>query len=126
MTVPPAPEPVPVQEPVPFAMPVTVPVPPAPPEPLIEARFDADYLANPKPAYPLISRRLGEQGVVHLRVHVGTDGLPLKVEVKRSSGFERLDRCAQETVTRWRFVPAKRGSNAVASWVVVPIVFSLT
>jgi periplasmic protein TonB len=112
--------------------------PPAPPviaevvapapvvETLVEARFDADYLANPKPPYPPASRRLSESGTVLLRVHVGADGQAQKVELKRSSGFARLDQSALETVAQWRFVPAKRGSTAVTSWVVVPIVFSLT
>lgn len=108
--------------------PVAVPVaaPPAPPEPLVEARFDADYLANPRPPYPMASRRLGEAGTVHLRVQVGPEGQALRVELKASSGFPRLDQSALDTVARWRFVPARRGATPVASWVVVPIVFSLT
>lgn len=119
-----------------FVVPAPPPVKPAPPEPvraapapqpepLIEARFDADYLSNPKPTYPVASRRLGESGVVHLRVHVGADGAADKVEIKNSSGFPRLDEAARETVTRWHFVPARRGATNVAAWVVVPIVFSL-
>lgn len=118
---------VPEQPPVPVA-PVVVPNPnPAPAvEPLFEARFDADYLSNPKPPYPSASRRLGEAGTVYLRVHVSAEGHAHKVEVKTSSGFPRLDQSALDTVAQWRFVPAKRGSTAVTSWVVVPVVFSLT
>lgn len=105
----------------------TRPAPPAPvPEPLIEARFDADYLSNPKPPYPMQSRRLGEEGVVRLRVHVGPDGQALKVEIKVGSGYPRLDQSALDTVARWNFIPARRGATPVASWVVVPIVFSLS
>jgi protein TonB len=118
---------VPEQPPVPVA-PVMVPNPvPAPAiEPLVEARFDANYLSNPKPHYPSASRRLSEAGTVYLRVRVSAEGHAYKVELKTSSGFPRLDRSALETVAQWRFVPAKRGSTAVTSWVVVPIVFSLT
>lgn len=118
---------VPEQPPVPVA-PVAVANPnPAPAaEPLVEARFDADYLSNPKPPYPSASRRLGEAGTVYLRVHVSAEGHAHKVELKTSSGFPRLDQSALETVAQWRFVPAKRGSTTVTSWVVVPIVFSLT
>jgi protein TonB len=94
-------------------------------EPLIEARFDAAYLTNPKPAYPAASRRMGESGVVYLRVEVDAEGQVLQVEVKSSSGYSRLDRAAQETVLGWRFIPARRGKLAVASWVVVPINYSL-
>lgn len=91
-----------------------------------EARFDADYLANPKPPYPHASRRLGEFGTVYLRVQVSEEGLALKVELKKSCGFERLDQSALDTVAHWRFVPARRGATPVTSWVVVPVVFSLT
>lgn len=98
---------------------------PAKAEPFVEARFGADYLSNPKPPYPPASRRLEESGTVYLRVHVSEEGSALKVELKTSSGFPRLDQSALETVAHWKFVPARRGETPVASWVVVPIVFSL-
>ncbi|MCB1895878.1 MAG: energy transducer TonB [Zoogloeaceae bacterium] len=90
-----------------------------------EARFDAAYLANPRPAYPAQSRRLGEQGTVVLRVRVATDGAAANVTLHRSSGFVRLDRAAIDAVSRWRFVPARLGEDAIASWVQVPIAFTL-
>jgi protein TonB len=89
------------------------------------ARFDADYLDNPKPVYPHASRRLGEQGKVLLRVYVSAAGLAEKVEIKLGSGFARLDQSAHDAVSRWRFVPARRGEQAVAAWVQVPITFQL-
>lgn len=98
---------------------------PAAPAPVAPPRFDADYLDNPKPAYPPLSRRIGEEGKVVLRVFVEASGLPSQVEVRTSSGSERLDRAAVSAVGRWRFVPARQGSEAVAAWVLVPIVFSL-
>jgi len=90
-----------------------------------EARFDADYLQNPRPAYPAASRRMGEQGKVWLRAHVLPNGNTDNVEIKQSSGSPRLDSAALEAVKRWRFVPARQGGEAVAAWVVVPISFSL-
>ncbi|MFZ5465194.1 MAG: energy transducer TonB, partial [Pseudomonadota bacterium] len=93
--------------------------------PLEAARFDAAYLRNPPPPYPPLSRRLGEQGKVQLRVHVNTEGLPTAVEIKSSSGSPRLDEAALETVRKWRFVPARQGDRPVAAWVVVPINFRL-
>ena len=92
---------------------------------VIAARFDADYLSNPKPVYPVGSRRLGEEGTVLLRVKVSPGGTPINVEIKRSCGFPRLDEAARLAVEQWRFVPARRGDEAVESWVSVPIVFSL-
>jgi protein TonB len=91
----------------------------------IPASFTADYLKNPHPSYPSISRRLGEEGKVLLRVQVSADGFAGAVTVQKSSGFERLDESALNSVKNWRFVPAKKGDQNIVSWVLVPIVFSL-
>ena len=90
---------------------------------LTAARFDADYLHNPAPAYPAQSRRLKEEGTVLLLVRVSAEGTPLSVEIRNSSGFERLDEAGLQAVRQWRFVPAKRGSDNVAASVLVPIQF---
>ena len=82
---------------------------------------DADYLQNPRPPYPPISRRLNEQGKTTVRVLIGTDGQPQRSEIVKSSGFERLDQAALATVMRWRYVPGKRGGVAEAMWFNVPI-----
>jgi protein TonB len=90
---------------------------------LTAARFDADYLHNPAPAYPAQSRRLKEEGTVLLLVRVSDQGTPLSVEIRTSSGFERLDEAGLQAVRQWRFVPAKRGTENVAASVLVPIQF---
>lgn len=86
---------------------------------------DADYLNNPKPGYPPMSRRLGEQGNVVVHTLIGADGVPQKAEILRSSGFERLDRAALETAMKWRYVPGKRAGVAEAMWFKVPLRFVL-
>lgn len=88
--------------------------------------FEAGYLRNPAPAYPVQSRRLGEEGRVLLNVFVESNGCPTRVEIRQSSGSIRLDLAAREAVKRWRFVPARRGAEATAAWVIVPVVFSLS
>lgn len=120
------PAPAPVSEPVAVA-PAPAPAPVAPPAPpRIELpSTSADYLQNPQPEYPAISRRLGEQGQVTLRVLIGADGSAQQVELHRSSGYERLDRAALDTVRRWRFVPGKRNGVPEAMWFNVPINFVL-
>ncbi len=108
------------------AAPDPKPAPAAPAaEPVSQARFDADYLRNPAPAYPPLSRRMGEEGKVVLRVSVNPQGTADSVEIKTSSGSPRLDEAAQKTVRNWKFIPAKRGDAAVQSWVLVPIIFKL-
>ena len=85
----------------------------------------ADYLDNPAPKYPAMSRRLGEHGRVLVRVLVGIDGKPQKAELKQSSGFDRLDQTALDTIMTWRFVPGQRAGVKEAMWAVVPLQFIL-
>lgn len=120
------------ESPAPAPMPIAVsPAPTLAAPPVASApaqtqpRFDADYLDNPKPSYPAISRRMGEQGRVVLRVRVDAHGLPIDVQLHASSGSERLDASALQTVRRWKFVAARLGNEAVAATVLVPIAFSL-
>ncbi len=90
------------------------------PAPVTTARYDADYLNNPAPGYPQLSRRLGEEGQVMVRAQVSADGKVLSVELKQSSGFERLDEAALKAVAKYRFT-----SIGYISFVVVPIKFNL-
>jgi periplasmic protein TonB len=100
--------------------------PPAPvPAPLTPPSFNAAYLNNPAPAYPTLSRRMHEEGKVVLRVFVNESGLPQDVQLKSSSGSNRLDSTAVDTVKQWKFVPARRGDTPIGAWVLVPISFSL-
>jgi protein TonB len=134
----PSPEPSPIQaappEPVVPAPPAPVvaapppPAPPAPPAPPPVVQLpssSADYLNNPRPPYPSLSRRLGEQGKVVVRVFIDLNGTASKAEIHTSSGYERLDQTALQTVLRWRYVPGKRGGVAEAMWFNVPINFVL-
>lgn len=118
-------KPVPLPEPVPVPLPVTpeagkpAAAPPTPPR-------QADYLANPKPHYPSLSRRLGEAGTVRLSILVNPDGSVARLELAQSSGYPRLDRSAMETVqSSWKFEPARQDGKPVAAWVIVPIQFTL-
>lgn len=122
--VPPAPLPPINTPPAPTAAAPVAHAAPAPHPVSTDPRFDADYLDNPRPAYPPISRHEREQGTVKLNVFVEASGLAGKVELASSSGHDRLDKAAMATVRRWRFTPARRGAEAVADWVIVPIVFS--
>jgi len=145
-TLPPAPQPVAIADPSPAPQaptgtlqpqpvpaPITTPVAPAPVAtpvapvaPKVELpSSDADYLQNPRPAYPAMSKRLGEQGKVVVRVLIGADGIPQKAEIRTSSTFDRLDQAALATVMKWRYVPGKRGGVAEAMWFNVPISFVL-
>ena len=92
---------------------------------LVLPSSDADYLHNPPPAYPRMSRRMGEQGTVLLRVFINAEGRAEKAEIRSSSGYPRLDEAALETVQRWRYVPGQRAGQPEAMWFNVPIRFVL-
>ena len=125
----PKPLPEPVPEVLPPPAPVAVEAPksasstPSPPPTL---PHPADYLANPKPSYPSLSRRLGEEGTVRLNILVNPDGSVARLELAKSSGYPRLDQSAMNTVqSSWKFEPARQGGKPVAAWVIVPIQFTL-
>lgn len=82
---------------------------------------NAEYLQNPKPAYPAISKRLGEQGRTVVRVLIGVDGLPKQASIRTSSGYERLDEAARTAVMSWRYVPGKRNGVVEAMEFNVPV-----
>lgn len=95
------------------------------PTPVVELPSKAAYLNNPKPAYPAISKRLGEEGTVKIKVLIGVDGLVKELRLSRSSGFERLDDAALTAVKQWRFVPGKRNGVPDTMWFDVPVRFEL-
>jgi protein TonB len=95
------------------------------PASLVLPSSDADYLNNPPPAYPRMSKRMGEQGTVIVRVLIGLQGSAEQAEIRTSSGYERLDKAALETVQRWRYSPGKRHGTPEAMWFNVPVRFVL-
>ncbi|MGH7414593.1 MAG: energy transducer TonB [Candidatus Rokuibacteriota bacterium] len=77
------------------------------------------------PHYPEAARREGAEGVVTLRFEVLTSGKVGAVQVQRSAGRQDLDRAAVEAIKTWLFEPARRGKEAVAVWVTLPVRFEL-
>ncbi|WP_417592201.1 energy transducer TonB [Parasphingorhabdus sp.] len=106
----------------------TAPVKEAPtdPVPITPPDFNAAQLNNPGPAYPYLSRKAREQGVVLLRVTVSASGGAKVLSVARSSGYDRLDKAALKAVKKWRFIPAKQAGQPVEAIVLVPVTFSLS
>jgi protein TonB len=84
---------------------------------------DANYLHNPKAAYPRLSQQRDEQGKVLVHVQIDVDGRALQAEIKQSSGFDRLDQAALNAALGWRYVPGKRAGVPEIMWTDVPISF---
>lgn len=85
----------------------------------------AGYRSGALPAYPSAARRAGREGVVLLRILVGTDGSPASVSVRETSGYDDFDSVAAQAVKKWRFSPARRAGQAVASFHDVRVRFRL-
>ena len=86
--------------------------------------LDARYSDQDATIYPAMSRRLGEEGTTVYSVLIGTDGKAISARLVKSSGFERLDKAAYDTVMRRRYTPGTRDGvpvalsyNAPISWV---------
>ncbi|MDP2071155.1 energy transducer TonB [Methylotenera sp.] len=123
------------------AEPVAPPPPPqpvieAPPEPVVEtpAKTTAPVqlselsLGCPQrtpPDYPAISRRLGEQGQVKLRVELDEAGRITSARVVESSGYKRLDEAGLAAVKNWRCNAAMRDGKAVRAVALQPFDFIL-
>jgi len=83
------------------------------------------YAENPKPIYPQEARKKRYEGEVILKVEVLQNGRVGQIDVKKSSGYELLDRSALTAVKQWKFVPAQKGEKAIPLWVNIPVKFQL-
>jgi periplasmic protein TonB len=78
------------------------------------------------PPYPPISIRIGEEGVVSLRIAISNEGFVTDAVVTRSSGHPRLDDAAVAWVkAHWRYRPAQENGVPVASTTSAQVKFEL-
>lgn len=85
-----------------------------------------EYILPPQTVYPPMSKRMGEQGKVVLRILVGENGKPDQVQVQTSSGFTRLDEAGRQAGLRAIFKPHMEDGRAVSVYVILPLNFQLT
>lgn len=118
----PPPAPVPVQ-----AAPTPVIAVPPPPTPQIRQipASAVRYLKEPRMTVPLMSKRLRESGVVHLRVVVDVRGQPREISLARSSGFARLDEQALLDMRSARFLPYTENGQPVEWEVIAPMSYEV-
>ncbi len=128
-TITPPPAPVRVSEPSPAPV-VVAPVASAPAAPAAPAGpgviSAVEYIRAPQPVYPSSSRRMGEQGVVTLRVLVNEKGYAEQASIQKSSGSSNLDEAGRAAVMRALFKPYVEDGKAQPVYVVVPINFQMS
>ena len=79
------------------------------------------------PDYPQLDKRLGHEGNVLLKLAIDERGAVVDTQVERSSGYQSLDQAAADWVrSHWRYQPATRAGDAVASNAEVTVTFRLT
>jgi protein TonB len=115
------PTPPPATQPAREALPAPSPQPPTP----VRQAGALRYRVAPAVEMPLASRRLGESGTVLLHVLVDAQGLPARVEVRRSSGHARLDAQALAAMRSARFEPCTDDGRPVPCEADAPIAYEL-
>lgn len=97
------------------------PATPAPPKTI----SGVAYINAPRPSYPPLDARMGNEGTVTLRVLINEKGRAEKVEVQKSSGSLRMDDSARDAVLRALFKPYLEDGKAIPVYAIVPINFTL-
>ena len=116
---PPAPQPAPL---VAKIEPSNTPVVIAPPKQISAV----EYVRAPQADYPPMSKRMGEEGKVTLRVLVNEKGVAEKVDIQKSSGSNRLDEAARIAILRAIFKPYLEDGKALTVIATATISFSLS
>lgn len=125
------PEPEPVQEPVIEQEVMPEPVADVPPRQMetgpvtLSSELSVSCPKLSAPTYPAISRRMGEEGKLVLRVELDESGHIDDAHVIDSSGYERLDNAALEAVKSWQCRPSMRNGQPVRAVALQPFNFVL-
>ena len=103
--------------------PVPVPAPTGPVTLSTELSVTCPELSPP--SYPSLSRRLGEEGKLVLRVELDENGHVVTVSVEETSNYKRLDEAALAAVKTWRCNPSLRNGQPVRAVALQPFNFVL-
>jgi periplasmic protein TonB len=126
---PPPPTPEPVHEPEPVQKQETQTVVAARPEQMqtgpvtLSSELSVSCPELNAPDYPVLSRRLGEEGKLMLQVELDESGHISNTRIINSSGYSRLDNAALAAVKTWRCRPAVRDGQPVRAIALQPFNF---
>jgi protein TonB len=110
----------------------TQPIEEAPPPPLDEEEPIVEFYAlsekpvvinREEPKYPELARKAGIEGMVVVKVLIGTKGDVEKVEVVKSHPM--LDESAMAAAKLFKFTPGKQRDRVVKVWMTIPFTFKL-
>ena len=95
------------------------------PLPLVGASLDPRYARDLQPEYPGSELRSAREGLVTVRVRIGTDGRVKAVEKVRATSDAFFEATRRQALARWRFKPATRGGIPEESWKQMSVRFEL-
>lgn len=122
---PPEPSPEPVVEQIESAPVAAAPVPMPTGPVTLSSELSVSCPTLTPPEYPAISRRMGEEGKLVLRVELDESGRIDDAKVISSSGYERLDAAALTAVKSWQCNPSLRNGQPVRAVALQPFNFVL-
>jgi protein TonB len=102
------------------------PPPPEEEEPIVEFYALSDkpeVIHKVEPTYPDLARKAGIEGMVVVKVLIGTKGDVEKVEVVKSHPM--LDDAAMVAAKQFKFKPGKQRDRFVKVWMTIPFTFRL-
>ena len=102
------------------------PPPPEEEEPIVEfyaLSEKPEVLHREEPKYPELARKAGIEGMVVVKVLIGTKGDVEKVEVVKSHPM--LDESAMAAARQFKFKPGKQRDRVVKVWMTIPFTFKL-
>jgi protein TonB len=84
------------------------------------------YRENTPPAYPALAKSYGYEGTVVIFAEILPSGRIGNAKIRKSSGYDILDRAALDGVKPWKFEPAKKAGKPFTLWVELPITFHIS
>ncbi len=92
---------------------------------LTAASNDPRYARDLQPPYPLALQRAEQEGQVTVRVHIGPDGRVIEIVEVRADAEGFFAATRDWALRKWRFKPATRDGEPVASWRTMTVTFKL-
>lgn len=84
--------------------------------PLVPASQDPRYARDFQPDYPSSELRAQRDGVVVVRIRIGTDGRVKEVQQISATSPAFFEATRRQALAKWRFKPATRGDVPQESW----------
>lgn len=92
---------------------------------LVAASVDPRYRADFQPDYPAFERNQARDGVVVVRVLVGSNGRVTAIEPVSATSDAFFEATKRRALSKWRFRPATRDGVAVESWREMTVRFTM-